>query len=387
MHAPFSRHKPSRRAGSKSSFRLVTASAAFALCPVLAAGCAQFDDSQSAPFTPAAGPGQNFETAPEPNTPPDLDQREQSPGGGEESPELPPQTPGDREECQDPDPAVIATCLDPTSAVVGLPDSAEAIIAERDTGEMFVVSDKAAPRPFARIDPAEGAVVSLAISPSYDQERLVYAALVSSGETKIARIAEGDEAKIVADGLPAAENGRAGIAFNDDAMLLGVGREVLGFPEFEGIGEAGPTTTVASTDSPISGLCAGPGVFPGVYATTGGTGGGALVRVDEGAAIRVWSWPDQPGVHGCAVTTTGPAVAIPDAERVDMVTVDPASGVAPAPPTPVAEGQYGRLSGVGLMAGNALLGTTTNKAGGAPVPTDDRAIILPISGSSADERT
>lgn len=356
------------------------------MAPTLAAGCAQFDESQSAPFSPAAGPGQNFGDAPEPNTPPTMDQR--SPGPGEsESPDLPPQTPDGAEDCVDPDPAVIATCLEPTSAVVGMPDSAEAIIAERDTGEMFMVSDKAAPEPFARIDPAEGAVVSLALSPSYDQDRLVYAALVSGGATKVVRIAAGDEAKVVADNLPHAENGRAGIAFNEDEMLVGVGREVLGFGDFDGIGEAGPTTTLASTDSEISGLCAGPGIFPGVYATTGGTGGGALVRVDEGAAIRVWSWPDQPSVHGCAVTTTGPAVAIPDADRVDMVVVDPASGVAPAPPAPVAEGTYGRLSGVGLMAGNALVGTTTNKSGGSPVATDDRAIILPITGSSADERT
>lgn len=364
----------------------MTATAALSLVSILSAGCAQFDDSQSAPFSPVAGPGENFGEPPAPNAPPDLEQREPSPGQGE-SPDLPPQTPDEREECEDPDPAVIATCLEPTSAVVGLPDSAEAIIAERDTGEMFLVSDAEAPKPWARIAPDEGAVVSLALSPSYAQDRLVYAVLVSGGETKVARIAEGDEAKIVADGLPGSENGRAGIAFDDDEMLVGVGREVLGFPEFEGVGQAGPATTVASTDSPISDLCAGPGIFPGVYATTGGTAGGALMRVDEGASIRVWSWPDQPSVHGCAVTTTGPAVAIPDAERVDMVVVDPASGTAPAPPSAVAEGQYGRLSGVGLMAGNALVGTTTNKAGGSPVPTDDRAIILPISGSSADERT
>lgn len=386
MHAQFPRTEHPQPRGADRSFRWMTAAAALTVAPVLVAGCVQFDDSQSAPFSPVAGPGENFGDAPEPNTPPDMGQREPSPGQGE-PPDLPPQTPEGRQECEDPDPAVIATCLEPTNAVVGLPDSAEAIIAERDTGEMFLVSDAEAPKPFARIDPGQGAVVSLALSPSYAQDRLVYAVLVSGGVTKVARIAEGDEAKIVADGLPSSENGRAGIAFNDDEMLVGVGREVLGFPEFDGIGEAGPTTTVASTESPIIDLCAGPGIFPGVYATTGGTAGGALMRVDEGAALRVWSWPDQPSVDGCAVTTTGPAVAIPDAERVDMVVVDPASGIAPAPPTAVAEGQYGRLAGVGLMAGNALVGTTTNKAGGSPVPTDDRAIILPISGSSADERT
>ena len=386
MHPLFSGSEVSRPSGTSRAIRWMTAATVLVMAPALAAGCAQFDDSQSAPFSPVAGPGENFGEPPEPNTPPDLEQREPPPGQ-EEPRDLPPQTPDGRDECADPDPAVIATCLEPTSAVVGLPNSAEAILAERDTGEMFVVSDNSEPKPFARIDPAEGAVVSLALSPSYAQDRLVYAVLVAGGETKVARIAEADEARIVADGLPASENGRAGIAFNDDEMLVGVGREVLGFPDFEGVGDAGPTTTVASTDSPISGLCAGPGIFPGVYATTGGTAGGALMRVDEGAALRVWSWPDQPSVHGCAVTTTGPAVAIPDAERVDMVTVDPASGIAPAPPSAVAEGQYGRLSGVGLMAGNALVGTTTNKAGGSPVPTDDRAIILPITGSSADERT
>ena len=87
----------------------MTAAAALSLAPMLAAGCAQFDDSQSAPFSPVAGAGENFGEAPEPNKPPDMGQREPSPGQGEQ-PDLPPQTPDGRTECEDPDPAVIATC-------------------------------------------------------------------------------------------------------------------------------------------------------------------------------------------------------------------------------------------------------------------------------------
>jgi len=362
---------------------LLTASVALAVAPALAAGCAHFDEAQSAPFTPVqemgAGGG-----APSPNVPPTITPPE-SPPPSSSAPAEKPET----GECVDPDPAVIATCLGPTAAVVGLPESAEAIIAESDSGRMSTVSENGDPKPFATIDPAEGSVVSLALSPSYAQDKLVFAALVSGRETKIVRIAAGDAAKVVASGLPGSPNSRAGIAFDGDTMLLGVGTEVLSFPGYTGIGNAPAPKRLASSTQPISGLCTGAGIFPGVYATAGGDSGagGELLRVDQGAAVRVWSWPDQSDLGGCALTQTGPAVALPSAKRVDMLTVDPASGVAPNPPAPLAEDKYGRFSGVGLMAGNALVGTTTNKSGGAPTATDDRAVILPIEGTTTDERT
>lgn len=364
----------------------MTATLALALAPALAAGCARFDDAQSAPFTPVQDLGASGGGAPSPNLPPTID-KPSPPPSSEASPSTGAPSPGGP--CEDPDPAVVATCLEPTEAVAGLPESAQAVVAERSTGKLVLVSESDDPVDFATIDRSEGEVVSLTLSPSYDEDKLVYAALVSGGETKIARVAQGDKAKIVAAGLPASPNGRAGIAFDGDTMLLGVGTEVLAFSGYSGIGTAPAPQRRSTTTQPIGGLCSGAGIFPGVYATAGGGAGtGAeILRVDEGAAVRVWSWPDQSDIEGCALTETGPAVALPGAHRVDLLTVDPATGVAPSPPAPLAEDRYGRLSGVGLMAGNALIGTTTNKAGGDPVATDDRAVILPIEGVSADERT
>ena len=287
----------------------------------------------------------------------------------------------------DPDPAVIATCLGPTVAVVGLPTEAKAIVAEQDTGRLQIVSDSEPPQEFARISPEAGAVVGLALSPSYAQDKLVYAVLVRDGATRVARIAAGDTEKIVGDNLPASPNGAAGIAFVDDTLTIGVGTEILRFPDFDGVGTVGRSETVASLSDPVTGLCTPPTAAPGLFATTSAPAGAALQQIDNGAVVRMWAWNDVPLATGCAVTPGGVAVALPDAHRVDLLGVDPTAGIAVGSPQPLAEEQYGRIAGVGLMASNAIVGTTINTDGGQPVPTDDRAIILPIAGSSADERT
>lgn len=363
----------------------MTTALAAALVLGLGAGCARFDDSDSAPFTPAPGLGEAFGAEPAPPPPTD-------PGGGQQqvprptSPEdAPPPQP---EECQDPDPAVIASCLEPSIAVAGLPTEARAVVAERDTGRLVLVSDTEPARDFAQISPDAGKVVALAVSPDYDQDKLVYAALERDGRLRIARIAAGDEEKIVGEGLPGTPNGQAGLAFDEDTLVLGVGREVLRFPDFTGIGELGRSEPMTQTPDPITALCAAPPGAEEIYATTTAPAGGAVSRVDQGAAVRVWSWTDQARPTGCAVTPGGIAVALPDAPRVDLLALEQQAGIAVGPPQELVGNQYGRITGVGLMASNALVGTTTNKdPGGSPVPTDDRAVILPFSGGSAsDER-
>ncbi|MBB1009563.1 oxidoreductase, partial [Dietzia sp. SLG510A3-3B2-2] len=111
---------------------------------------------------------------------------------------------------------------------------------------------------------------------------------------------------------------------------------------------------------------------------------------DRGAAIRtpdrtVWTWPDQRSAGGCAASEGTLAIALPDAERVD--TLQTAGGAARGQPEALAEGRYGRLTGLSVVGEGVLLAGTTNKDGASPVPTDDRAVILPQSGGGGDART
>lgn len=377
------RRTPVTVAGARPH-RWMTAALVTALALGVGAGCARFDDAESAPFSPAPGLGEAFGASPAPPPP--------SPPGGNQQQVPPPSSPAEEppaepEECQDPDPAVIATCLEPSLAVAGLPTEARAVVAERDTGKLVLVSDTEPAKDFAQISPDAGKVVALAVSPNYEQDKLVYAALDRGGELRIARIAAGDKEKIVGEGLPRTDNGQAGLAFLDDTLVLAVGREVLQFPDFTGIGTLGRSEPLAQLPDPATALCSAPPGASGLYATTGAPAGGAVSRVDQGAAVRVWSWTDQPRPTGCAVTPGGLAVALPDVPRVDMLALDEQAGIAIGPPQKLVGDDYGRISGIGLMASNAIVGTTTNKdPGGSPVPTDDRAIILPFAGGSADER-
>ncbi|MER5390916.1 glucose dehydrogenase, partial [Saccharopolyspora sp. NPDC002686] len=99
-----------------------------AVLGTLLAGCAQFPDEHTRPWSdppslaPQAGPQPSFES---------------------EAPPPVPGTPGEEPAkpvgCEDPDPAVVATCLDPIGAIAVLPDGSAALVGERSTGRVLRV--------------------------------------------------------------------------------------------------------------------------------------------------------------------------------------------------------------------------------------------------------
>lgn len=273
--------------------------------------------------------------------------------------------------CADPDPAVIATCLDPAVAVAALGE--RALVAE-ETGRVRIVSLDSDPEDFGRVDPGGGRVTALAPSPDFAQDRLVYLLVVGDGPTRVERLARGDAPRTVAELAPA-ETG--GLAFVDDVLTVGVGSEVLRFPDFTGIGRAERPEILARDLGGIRALCVQGG---DVFLTTV-TDRGVEVRTPERV---VWTWPGQRDAGGCAASEDSLAVALPDAERVD--TLATAGGAARGQPETLAERRYGRLTGLASVGEGVLLAGTTNKAGGTPVQTDDRAVILPGTGGGGDSR-
>ncbi|MBB1033816.1 oxidoreductase [Dietzia sp. CQ4] len=331
---------------------------------VAMAGCARFDDRLEAPFTPAPGPGMG---AAPPSSPPGPPPPTSSPRSGEQ--DAPPET----GPCVDPDPAVIATCLDPAVAVAGLGE--RALVAE-STGGVKIVSVDGPPEDFGRVDPRAGRVAAIAPSPDFAQDRLVYLLVVGDGPSRVERLARGDAPRTVAELAPA-ESG--GLAFVDGVLTVGVGAELVRFPGFRGIGTADDPVVVARDLGRISGLC------------THGTDLYLSSVTDRGAVIRsadriIWTWPDQRSAGGCAAAEDSLALALPDGERADTLPL--AGGAARGQPEALAEGRYGRITGLAAVGEGVLLGGTTNKRGGSPVPTDDRAVILPqTGGGGGDART
>lgn len=328
-------------------------------------GCARFDDRLDDPFTPAPGPGMGAAPSSPPGAPPPPPPSSSESAEPEPEPETGP--------CVDPDPAVIATCLEPAVAVAGLGD--RALLAE-STGGVKIVSPDGDPEEFGRVDPRAGRVVAIAPSPDFAQDRLVYLLVVGDGPTRVERLARGDAPRTVAELAP---SDSGGLAFVGDVMTVGVGGELLRFPGFTGIGQAENPEVVAGDLGRIQGLCVlGDEVFLSSI-----TDRGAVIRTPD---RNVWTWPGERSAGGCAATEGSLAIALPDSERVD--TLETAGGAARGQPESLAEGEYGRLTGLTAIADGVLLAGTTNKSGGSPVPTDDRAIILPQSGGGGgDART
>lgn len=328
-------------------------------------GCARFDDRLDDPFTPAPGPGMGAAPSSPPGVPPPPPPSSSESAEPEAEPETGP--------CVDPDPAVIATCLEPAVAVAGLGD--RALVAE-STGGVKIVSPNGDPEEFGRVDPRAGRVVAIAPSPDFAQDRLVYLLVVGDGPSRVERLARGDAPRTVAELAPADSGG---LAFVGDVMTVGVGGELLRFPGFTGVGRAENPQIVTGDLGRIQGLCVlGDEVF-----LSSVTDRGAVIRTPD---RNVWTWPGERSAGGCAATEGSLAIALPDAERVD--TLETAGGAARGQPESLAEGEYGRLTGLTAIADGVLLAGTTNKGGGTPVPTDDRAVILPQSGGGGgDART
>jgi glucose/arabinose dehydrogenase len=128
------------------------------LCAALlvGSGCARFDQAQSQPFS----------TKPELKPPPSS------------SPPPPPPLPPTPFPKECPAPGVMQGCLDSTSGLIMLPDSKSALVAERTTGAVKQVSVSAEPRVKLVIPvdgSGDGGLMDIALSPTYSQDRLMYA--------------------------------------------------------------------------------------------------------------------------------------------------------------------------------------------------------------------
>ncbi len=364
----------------------------------LTGGCAQFPDQHARDWhekpslEPQAGPQPYVEgqEKPPPRAP------------GIERTKTPPPPKG----CNDPDPAVIATCLAPVGAIAVLPGGDAALVGERTTGRILRVRDGEQPVEVARIpvDAAAGGLTGLTLSPSYGEDQLAYAYVTTATDNRVVRIAPGDPPEPILTGIPKgpANNDGAIIADGRGALLVATGNagspanaadpaslagKILRTDAFGNPAEGNPEPGSAIVSSGLvapGGLCAGPG-RSSYWVTDHGSAEEALHRITPGQPLGVpaWTWPDRPGVSGCVAGPNLVAVALSDAAAV--YTLQPARGGSfTGKPRRVLQDTYGRFSAAALGPKGLLWLGTANKAGGKPVSSDDRVIkIQPPSGDAA----
>ncbi|HEY6424004.1 MAG TPA: PQQ-dependent sugar dehydrogenase [Pseudonocardiaceae bacterium] len=365
--------------------------AALLMVATLLAGCSvtpTFPDRDAGPFRPKPEIGP--QAGPRPETPPG------TPGPGPHG-----APPGPPIGCADPDPQVVATCLEPISALVVLPGSALAgLAAERITGRILQVQRQRPTHEVAAlaVDPTgDGGLTGLALSPTYDEDELIYAYITTPIDNRVVRIARGDVPKPVLTGIPRGPTGNAGALAVDSHGMLLVATGDAGNPDaaedpqslagkvlrIDTFGRPDPTNPTGSKVL-VSGLH-GPGGLcidpPGgqVWVTDRQPAHDVLHRVQPGRSLGppAWTWPDHPGAAGCVVMQGRIQVAFTSGAPMFALGIGP-GGTFVGQPLEIPLQHYGRVSAAALSPDGRMMWLgTVNKAGGTPISSDERVFVLP----------
>lgn len=363
------------------------------LLGLLLAGCATFPDH---------GPREwrgKLEGAGELGGPPSVPDAQEpgSPG----SPGSPPGQGGPAQPagCVDPDPQVVATCLNPVGAIAALPDGRSALVGERATGRVLRVERGQQPRLVATVpvDPAGGGgLTGLVLSPAYSEDRLVYAYTTTATDNQVLRIAPGEPPEPVFAGIPRGPANNAGTLGVDQTGALLVATGDAGGTQdpaslagkvlrIDTLGR--PATGNPNPGSPIlaSGLRAPGGICTDVrrgtiWVTDRRGDVDALYLVAPGPlGGSAWQWPNRPGVAGCVAQNDVVGIAQTSLKSVFVLRTILGRTFSGTPEVQL-DGTYGRISAVAAgTPGTVWLGTV-NKAGGTPVSSDDRVIRVQLSG-------
>ncbi len=371
---------------------LLLRSAASLLAAGLLAGCAAL------PEFPERGSGQ---WRPKPEVGAQAGPQPQVPG----LPRAPaPGPPGPPNGCTDPDPAVVATCLAPVSAITVLPGGQAALVAERTTGRILRVEKGVAPLEVAVLDvDAEngGGVTGLALSPSYVEDELIFAYVTGPDGSEVVRVAPGDAPKAVVTGLPAGSNGDVGALAldgdgdSDGAILVATGDGGDAAAAADPGSLAGKLLRVDTSGAPAAGNPdpTSPVVASGLREPVGmctdrasGTtwvtdtdeAGDVLRKLVPGQPVGTpaWTWADRPGAAGCVVVQGRVQVALTDRAEMFALTLGPGEEFVGQPRTIPLE-RYGRVVPAALGPEGVVVWLgTANTEGGVPVSSDERVFQL-----------
>lgn len=311
--------------------------------------------------------------------------------------------------CTDYDPSVIATCLDTVSAVAALPTGAggvSVLAGERRSGKIFLVSPKGEKILIADLEvdaSGGGGLTALAPSPTYREDRLIFAYITTETDNRVVRFARGQPAEPVLTGIP------KGATHNSGALLVGARGALL-----VATGDAGKHELAKDPESlagkvlriDFTGAAAEGNPNPGSRVISRGLydPGGMCVskdgsrlwvtdhQPDRGVVHLVeagdplgspaWTWPEKPGLAGCVEWSGMLTIATSRAGNLQNLPITDTGAVTGEPRTTLgqdSERHYGRLGGMDLVTPSLAVVGTVNRAGGDPVSSDDRVVLIPRS--------
>lgn len=340
---------------------------------LVGSGCARFDAAQSEPFTtePEMAPGPT-------STPPP-----------------PPPLPAKPFPKECPAPGVMQGCLDSTSGLIMGPDSQSALVAERLTGAVKEVSVRAEPKvkTVIPVDPSgDGGLMDIVLSPTYSQDRLMYAYISTPTDNRVVRIADGDVPKPILTGIPKGATGNTGsLIFTSPTTLLvqtgdagnpaqaadpaSMAGKVLRIEQPTTVNQA-PITTAISGMGAGGGMCTDPS-DGSLYITDRTPTADRLQRMTEDSKVStVWTWPDRPGVAGCAALDGTVLVNLVNTKMTVAVRQAPETGAVTGDPEVIRENVRGHAWALQLSPDGNVWGGTVNRTAGEAERLDD--VVFPL---------
>ena len=345
------------------------------VCAVMlvGSGCARFNAAQSEPFT----------TEPQMGPPPSS------------SPPPPPPLPAKPFPKECPAPGVMQGCLDSTSGLIMGPDSQSALVAERLTGAVKEVSTKAEPKVkvVIPVDPSgDGGLLDIVLSPTYAQDRLMYAYISTPTDNRVVRIANTDPPKAILTGIPKGATGNTGaLIFTSPTTLLvqtgDAGNPALAADPASLAGkvlriEQPTTVNPAPLTTALSGLGAGGSmcVDPtdgSLYVTDRTPTADRLQRITKDSRVStVWTWPDKPGVAGCAALDGTVLVNLVNTKQTVAVRLAKDTGAVTGEPEVLRDNTRGHAWALQLSPDGNVWGATVNRTAGDAEKLDD--VVFPL---------
>lgn len=362
---------------------------------LLFSGCAalpEFPERGSGQWRPRPEIGPQAGPMPQVPHAPGLPGEPEGPG----SPQGPP--PGPPRGCDDPDPAVVATCLEPVSAIAVLPGGRSALVAER-RGRILRVEKGVDPVEVASLEvdvSGGGGLTGLALSPSYGEDELIFAYITTPSENRVVRVAPGDVPKPVVAGIPRGSSGNSGAlgVDGDGALVVATGDagdpgsvtdpaslagKVLRIDTSGDPAEDNPdpdSRVVAAGLHAPAGLCIN-AVDDSTWIIDSDGERDLLHRVVPGQPLGApeWTWPDRPGASGCAVMQGRVQVALADTASIFALGLGSGGSFVGQPQT-IPLPRYGRISAAAAGGDGVVWLGTSNTDGGKPISSDERVFHL-----------
>jgi len=340
---------------------------------VLASGCARFDNAVSQPFTtePEMVPGQSSTPPPPPPLPPKP---------------FPKACPAQ---------GVMQGCLESVSSMIMGSDAKSALVAERTTGAIKEVAVNAEPKVKMTIPvdgSGDGGLMSIAMSPTYSQDRLMYAYISTPTDNRVVRIAEGDVPKDLLTGIPKGAIGNTGSLIFTSPTTLVVQTGDAGSPELANdpkslagkvirieqpttVNQAPPTTALSGMGSG-GGMCLDP-ADKTLYLTDRTPAGDRLQRLgSDGKVTTVWTWPNRPGVAGCVALDGTVLVNLVNTKQTVAVRLAQATGAVTGDPEVVRQDVHGHAWPLDVSPDGNIWGATVNRTAGDAEKNDD--VVFPL---------